>query len=445
MHKLFCGKNEKGITIKYNKDKFSLAYPRKIWESYPDEIKGVLVDNLTHLLTISMPVVAGINHIKYNTSAPLFRNEFKKIILKSIPSAVEGYKMKTDNVINMFKKIKYEFKDNKIKKPSFTQETSDTAVHLLSFGKDSLTSLGVCNEIGLKTKPIYINETVSPRENKAKIKRMKIFRKKFNFESIIIKNEIEKLNDFEYWNRGESCLSYMHMVTGSCFISLPVSNYFRARYVVVGNEKEMDFTFTNQDGFVTYPSPDQTSGWVNKQNSMIKLMTKNVGVISLIEPLTNIALMKILHKRYKDFGKYQLSCGCLDATDEKRWCNNCSQCANLYLLIKANGTDAKNVGFNRDLFKKKYKKFYILFGGNDIDGHEKTEHSRDEQLLAFYMAYKNREGGYLIELFKKKFLDEAKEREDKLRNFFFGIHKNHIPPELKKQVESIYREELGKF
>jgi len=113
--------------------------------------------------------------------------------------------------------------------------------------------------------------------------------------------------------------------------------------------------------------------------------------------------------------------------------------------MKANNTDVTLIGFHTDLFQKKFKNCYALFEGKEVDNYESSKEARDQQLLAFYMAYKNGMSGDLINLFKKKFLDEAKEREDELYNFFFGIHKSHLPPKIKQAVESIYREELNKI
>ena len=68
---------------------------------------------------------------------------------------------------------------------------------------------------------------------------------------------------------------------------------------------------------------------------------------------------------------------------------------------------------------------------------------RDEQLFAFYLAYKNKNKGYLIDKFKKKFLKEALAREDELYNKFFKVHRAaSIPTKIKRDINSIYKEEL---
>jgi len=441
---LNCTENKNGLILEFENKKFSLDYPENVWSSYPEESKKVLIDNLVHLLTINFPIVAGIKRLKYNTSDPLFRRFFHNLVINSLPHAVEDYNIATEDIINQFLNIKYEFEDSKVKTYSHNFDVEEKALLSLSFGKDSLLSLAVCNEIGLEPISVYIDDTVSPSENKIKRKSVKKMSEEFGLRIFKVKNEIEKLNDFESWNKDESCIGYTHMITGFCFIVLPFSNYFKTKYIVIGNQQDNNFGFLNKDGFLTYPSFDHTSRWTKQLDFMIKMMTSGkVRVMSVIEPLTNIALIRILHKRYKEFGKYEISCDCLDASSEKRWCHNCSKCARLSIMMKANNIDTRVVGFKSNLLDKKHKKLYCLFDGKEVDCYEKSKEARDEQLLAFYMAYKNKQSGYLIDLFKKTFLKEAESREDSLFKKFFSLNKPFtMPSKIEKGVLSIFKEEL---
>lgn len=442
---LKCSKSKNGLLINFDNKKFTLSYPEKIWKSYPNTIKDVLVDNLTYLLTINIPLVSGKKELKYNTSDPLFKSFFDSVVINSLPSAVEDYNFRTEDMIKQFLNTDYEFNGSGTKLPSdYSFELNEKSIVSLSCGKDSLLSLAVCNEIGLNPIAVYVNDTVSPSENKIKMDFGRKLGKELGIEFHVVKNEIEKLNDFEFWKKSESCIGYTHMVTGFCLIALPFSHYFRAKYIVVGNQKDMEFRFHNKDGFYTYPSFDQTVRWMKEQDSLIKLMTgSQASVVSVIEPLTNIAIIRILHKRYKKFGRYEVSCDDLNDCNEKRWCHKCSKCARLALLMKANNVDTKSAGFKKDLFGKENRNLYCLFKGKEVGSYEKSIEAMDEQLLAFYMAYKNGERGYLLDLFKKKFLEEAKSREDELIKKFFSLHDSiTIPKNMKKEIFSIYKEEL---
>lgn len=443
---LRCDKSKNGLLINFDNKKFSLSYPKKIWKSYPNSVKGVLIDNLAHLLTINFPLVAGIKKLKYNTSSPLFKSFFDTVVINSLPGAVEDYKIKTEDAIKQFLNIDYEFDGSEIKLPSYYNfEPEEKAVVSLSCGKDSLLSLAVCNEIGLNPVAVYVNDTVSPSENKIKIKFGNKLCKENDIEFHVVRNEIEKLNDFESWRKKETCVGYTHMVTGFSLIALPFLHHSRSKYIVIGNQKNMEFKFCNKDGFFTYPSFDQSIEWMKEQDKMIKTMTdRKAGIVSVIEPLTNIAIIRILNKRYGKFAKYEISCDSLDGSREKRWCHNCSKCARLSLMIKGNKIDVKTVGFKKNLLNKGNIDLYCLFGGKKVGIYEKSMEARDEQLLAFYMAYRNGEKGYLIDLFKEKFLEEAKSREDELIKRFFSIQDSvTMPKNIKKSVFSIYKEELG--
>ena len=115
----------------------------------------------------------------------------------------------------------------------------------------------------------------------------------------------------------------------------------------------------------------------------------------------------------------------------------------MYVMMKAVGADPKNVGMKGGMLDKKHEKLYCLFKGKEVDFYEKNTQMRDEQLLAFYLAYKNGEKGYLMEKFSKKYLKEAQKREKTLRKRFFSIYDSEVvPSDLKSDLYKIYNKEL---
>jgi hypothetical protein len=184
-----------------------------------------------------------------------------------------------------------------------------------------------------------------------------------------------------------------------------------------------------------------------KQNQMVNEATGGqASVMSVIEPLTNIALTKILHARYAEIGKYQVSCDCLDASDEPRWCHDCNKCARNVLFMRAFNIDPERVGLRNMLLDSKNKRLFSMLGGEEVDCYEKSKEARDQQLLAFFMVYENGGRGQLIDMFKEKYLEEAKDREDELRKRFFTTHKSKtMPKKIERAVSSIYKEELADF
>jgi hypothetical protein len=107
--------------------------------------------------------------------------------------------------------------------------------------------------------------------------------------------------------------------------------------------------------------------------------------------------------------------------------------------------NTKKVGFKNGMLTRNHKSYYSIFGVNVNDcDYDVSGVGRDEQLLAFYLAHKNKVKGELIDEFKKTFLDEAKEREDELYKKFFSVHKSlTLPKKIKRKIISIFKEELN--
>lgn len=441
---LICKANKYGLCVHFGNKNYNIIYPSKIWKKF--SLKQVWIENIAYLQTICMPFVSRFRKLEYNTGKPYFKNKFDELIIGEIPGAVEKQKnMSTKKALEIFRRTKYIFNEKSVI-PEKTYRTYDySSVVPLSLGKDSLLTLGLSREIGLNPAPVYINDTVSKKENNYKVNAIRKLAKQEKLNHVIIENQTEKLNDFETWNTCESRLGYMHMLSSFCFLSIPIAEYYNAGYIIIGNENNMSNSFLNKDGIRAYPSFGQTSIWTKKQNYMLEKYF-GIKVFSLIEQLSDIFLFKILHKRYPEIGKYQLSCADLDDSSEKRWCCNCSTCSNAFINLLANGVAPKKLGFRKNMLEKKYKDCYPLFNGKKIDIYERNPESKLESMLSFYFAYKNSAKGYLIDLFKKKFLEEAKSMEDELIKKFFKIHKpKTIPFKLRNKILGIYKEELSKI
>lgn len=386
-----------------------------------------------------MPLIAEIDNVKYNTPKPLFEDQVKEIILHQIPGIADDYDLDTQATIERFRNIKYSFAADSI--TDAEANAGDGAVILLSCGKDSLLTLGFAREIGLDVKPIHINDTTTPYENSVSLEIVKKIKKKVGVNIEVITNNIEKLNDFETWDKPPSCLGYSHMITGFCFLALPFLHN-NGSMVLLGNQQNMNFSFKTKENYIGYPSYDQTTVARHQQEQKLQHLNSDYRVMSLIESLTDIAEMKILFSRYPTLAKYQFSCNCLYGTNQKRWCHSCNKCARLSLFLLAHGFDLKNVGL-KAMLSRRFMRYYALFGLNsEIDRYEKSIQARDQQLLGFYLAYQNGARGYLIDLFKKRFLSEAIARDDELRKTFFKIYKTDLPSNIKTKLHSIIKEEL---
>jgi hypothetical protein len=425
-----------------------LQYPRKIWQQYNQKEK--LTSNLAYLLTLPFPLVANFKELKYNTNKPELFKKFQQLMLKDLPSSTFEYKKQDPKQLKkQFLSTKISFSKQKIKKQKteqIKQQTKENSTEkndsllLLSFGKDSLLSLGILNELNLSPVALYINDTVSPTENQLKIKILNnLIKEKILTKAHIVMNSIEKLNDFDTWNAQEMAYNYAQMVTSFFFIALPLTQYYNTKYILSGNEKNMDF-FLIQKNERLYPVYDQSTEWTKEQDKMLKIFQKNLVAFSIIKPITDIAILKILHIRYPKIAKYQSSCYGLDASNRKRWCHDCFACTGTSLFLSAFGINPKVVRLPK-FFKRKHKKLYSLFDPSKMDVYD-TICSKEQELLAFLMALRNGQRGYVIDKFKKYYLKEALAREDELRKKYFSIYSSRIPQKIKPKVLSIYKEEL---
>jgi len=231
---------------------------------------------------------------------------------------------------------------------------------------------------------------------------------------------------------------------------LPYVYAKRAGYILFSNEQSCDDSVMDDDGFTYNPVFEQSHSWLLQNSLMTSIIGGNsLSIGSLLEPIHEIAIEQILHKRYPSIAKYQSSCD-LPSKPETygRWCESCSKCARIYIFLLALGVDPKKVGFRRNLLRDKYHNLFTIFDGSKIKdfGYDQSQAGRDEQLLAFLMSYRNNHKGPVMTSFVRRFLKSTRKNENKLRQKYFGVHSTKtIPSELKTRVVNIFRHELRKL
>ncbi|MBN1386287.1 hypothetical protein JW968_04935 [Candidatus Woesearchaeota archaeon] len=430
----------RGLRFVHGRD-FSLSFPGSVWKDYPDN--KFLFQELAALLTLAGPITSGrIRKVEYSTPRPFFFDRYLELMRKSIPESTEDYRQSAEAVLERFNAMEYTFSGDTIS-PSYLPDPEEKAVIPLSAGKDSLLSFALCREIGLDPAVVYINGHLVRQENIYKKRLIGIFRKRFKAGGFVVDNQLEGFNDFEFWDVPETCLPYMHMMTGFAFMMLPFTHATRSGYVVLGNQQDLDFRLMGSRGLMN-PSFDQTSHWQSVQDRMVQRMTSGrVRVTSVIRPMANIFLMKVLHTRYPDIAKHQFSCDCLTGTGEKRWCHECSSCAKNFIFLKALGVNPRTIGFRKSMLSRDNRDSFSLFSRRLDDADEKTPEAREQQMLAFLMAYRNGAKGYLMDVFRKRYLKEAMAKEDYLMKKFFRVYPADMPRKIKFKIRSILKEELG--
>ena len=432
---------KRGFSINLLKNS-RLKYPLGIWENLSMETKQTLTDNLTYL-KVSPYAMFLDKEMHFDFSLPYLKEMGDKGVLADIPKVADEDGVSSGKLIEAFTGKKTKFRDENIK---LLDENSEAGSILgLSFGKDSLLSYGVMKEIDVKTNLVFVQDCWDT-ESMHKLLLIQKFEQEFGERIELMYDEFDNISCHKEINPTNSeGIVGSNAMNGYLVMIMPFAFFHKADSVIFGNEQNFNDYFINKEGLKVYPSYEQSSEWMVEQNKALTGFTNGqMKVRSLIEPLYNIAEVKVLFNRYPKIAKYQMSCSLSNTNSKKeRWCYNCPMCAKAYLYLKACGVDPKVANLNLDMFGKGYETFYPLFV-EPKRAYERPKAVRDEQLFAFYLAYKNKCTGYLIDKFKELFLNEAKEREDELYNKFFGVHHPlSIPQSVYHKLKSIFKEELG--
>lgn len=434
----------------FNRDEFSVNYPKGILSNFAEKSKKVLLDNFIYARTVPLAIFSK-SPLYYQASKPFFKNFVDTGIMKDLPRISDETKVETDELSRNFldlKESKITFEDkNSTEKIIPDQKTSDKKVILsLSFGRDSLLSFGVIKELGLECHPVFVNDMEKYNKNEFKIKQRIIqsFSKDQNQSLYIFDDDTDNIFRKERnHKKGSEELDSTNAMLSFALELIPLAYNKNAKYIAFGNERNLSDFFFNEQKTKIYPYYDQSSIYMKKKNECLEKLTQgNIQIVSFVEPLYNIAEVRVLHNRYPYLLKHLASC-CSNKLKNERWCCRCSNCAKAFLFASAVNGNMKELGIKEDLFNIKKKNLFSLFSPGVKRIYEKPPEVREEQLLGFLLAYKNGCKGGLIDLFKKRYLDEALRREKELREKFFGIHStDSIPKEMKNRVLEIYRQEL---
>ncbi len=440
-----------GVEITFQQTPYVIKYPQGVWASVPNETKIALKDNLSLATTMHLPLVFDADQVRYHSGRPLLESYFFMNFLKDLPSCTEVDGTSTGEVMRRFFNLEYQFLDPTVVHPSPDPvESPHRAVVALSFGKDSLLTFAVAKEIGLDPEVVYIVEQSLTYEEKHKTALGKRFKQEFNRDLRILHHETGKLRDYQHLGVPKSELGWGLQNTEYTLEILPFAYKFQGKYIFFGNEQTTAASYRDATNrWVIYPAFDQSHLWTVHLDQIAQTFSgRSVHTGSLIEPLMDIMVQRILAHRYPELAKYQMSCFTENISGKDyRWCHDCSVCAKMYLLCVASGIDPQSVGLKQNMLDAQYKSFFTMFGGKSDLTYANTPIARDEQLFAFYAAARRGVSGGLIEDFQSSELyQEAKDREEELYATFIKLYDPiSLPRELKDAVYSIYREELHAF
>lgn len=444
-----CAITPTGVRLGLGTRTFPLRFPGEVWRSFPH--RKFFADHYAFLKSLHLPQLLGRDEaLNFRTSSPLFRQQIQTTMLNNIPFCADVDGRSSGENIRRFLALEFTFKDYPTAWPDCRTPLRERAVLNMSFGKDSLLTYAVAREIGLAQKLIMSIDNDCPIEYRYKLRIARRFCREFDEDIRLVKNNTGVIHRWKYWGVPRTEWGFGHLITEYCLHALPFAFHHGASYILLGNEKSCDASYVNGEGYKCYPAYDQSSEWLLELSKITRALSHNqMSVMSLIEPLHDLAITRILHTRYPEIGKYQMSC----FPDENRhgkkhyWCGHCSKCARVYVFMKASGIDPRSVGLDTDMFRMQFRDLFPVFGlqrkrGKTV-GYDATPVGRDEQLYAFSLALENGARGVLIDLFRRTHLKEAKRREAELHDTYFTVHGSRtMPAAIAKKVGKIYAESL---
>ncbi|MFW9882511.1 MAG: hypothetical protein ACFFG0_56335 [Candidatus Thorarchaeota archaeon] len=448
---IYSSTTKRGIQVEFQGVQYPIIYEEKIWDLTPTQTCEALKDNLSLATTMHLPLIYNKNKVIYYSGRPLLEPYFIQNFLRDIPSCTEVDGLNTDSIIHQFLNTEFQFFNPEIVVPSDkTVENAYKALIGMSFGKDSLLTYAVAKEINLEPEIIYVVEQSLTYEEKHKKRLAKEFKKEFAKDLHILTHETGKLRDYNYLKLPKSEFGWGLQNTEYALEFVPFAYALNGKYIFFGNEQTTAASYMDSSNrWLIYPAYDQSHLWTVHINQITQIFSgRSVITGSLIEPLMDMMIQRILVHRYPHIAKYQMSCFTENEFGrDYRWCHNCSVCAKMYLLCVGSGINPELIGLKNNMFQKEYKNYYTIFGGKSDLTYANTDVAKDEQLFAFYSAINKGAKGDLVDEFKRRGLfEEAKSREDELFNKFCSIYEPiSLPKELKNDVLSIYKEELSSF
>ena len=441
---------EDGLSILIDNWSLPIIYPREVWRAYPDKLKEVLRDNIALSSTYFVPQMLNSSKIVYDTSRPISEAFlFKNGIYDMASSAM------TDNrssmaYIKKFLNTTATFRDNKINVPLNKYETrpkkQKRIVIPFTFGKDSLLTTAIAQEIELQPHLVYFVEPTHAYEYRHKKALCEPFYKETGLAVQEVQYEPGKMRYGHLWHK-QTELGWGLQTTEYVLMSLPFLYFWKAQYAGLGNERSCNESGLDEEGVLTHWSAyDQHPDWTSQQSLLASLIGgRKIRVISLVEPLHEIAEIAILHRRYPALGKFQTSCLAINRTAKNnRWCQNCEKCGSMYAFMKAFNLDVGRVGITENLFDKNHLHLYKnLFARKDDRIYYAVE---EEVFLALYLASQRGAEGAVLEKFKKSILPVFKRSVRKYVKEFMNFYPaKNLPDSLAEKIYPIYDQELTRL
>lgn len=435
-----------GVEVQVDKKKYPVIYPPEVWNSFPKVLQSLFADCIAYISTWQIPITHN-SLVSYIFPHPFIEPYFFKLLTYSMPMTIFEYEnISTQQILKLFYNSQFHTKFSSYKQPLIPHheiKLKEIACVSFSFGKDSLLTYSLLNEMEVQAIPFFMDEPESTDEHTHKQKLRSQFKKDFHKQIEFFPLSFGELRQTTGYDWGWDAILSQYS-----FLLIPYFYHYKAKYLFFGNEQSCNFFTKDTDGYLINPVYEQSTNGMQLLQDLPRFFSLTTHIGSLIEPISELFITWILHKRYPEIGKYQMSCFSEDPKQsKKRWCGVCDKCSWVYIFLVALDINPVSVGFtDKEMLSDKKSNLYAIFntgiGGSAYGG---SGLAQDEQLLAFYLAYKRGVKGELINKFKKMYLKEVEKRKEELIKVYFGIHSSFsIPINLRSNTLHIYKNEQVK-
>ena len=440
---------DSGITLSVGNDNFPITYDADVWQRTSASLKQQLLDNLPMASTLYLPQILGKREIHYDTNRPLGESFFLRNGIYDAPFCANVDGKSSTQYLKDFFNTRYLFKGDDIKTPESIQlkkrsGKKQRALVLFSFGKESLLSFALCKELDIEPVLVTIIHPGFAYEWHHKKPLVEKFEKEFGVTVHTVDYQPGLLKEGKHFGLSTELGWGLH-VTEYALLALPYAEVFDCDFVICGNEQSCnDIYFDKEDVLIYRAGLDQHHDWTKSQGLLQSLlMGRRLDAYSMLEPLYEISETKILHHRYPEVGKYQMSCfASAEGSKDRRWCQQCDKCAYMYALLRGFNIDPLKLGFTDNLFDKAHSYMYDTFFSRTDDTH--FYGSQGELGLGFFAALSYGDSDFSLQRFKKELLPKFKENFQSIRAKYLGIHETfQYPPAYAASLNKIFSEELS--
>jgi hypothetical protein len=244
-------------------------------------------------------------------------------------------------------------------KTRWQTDSSKYAV-LSSGGKDSLLSFGLLDEMGFETHPIYVNE--SGRHWYTALNSYRYFKRKYKNTTRAWTNSDRLFNwmlrhlpfvrkDFATLRADEYPIR-LWTVAVFIFGALPLVRKRGLGRLVIGNEYDTTRRWRHRniphyDGLY-----DQSRFFDNAMSRYFSQKGWGVHQLSILRPLSELMIEKILVGRYPELQRQQVSCHATHIKGNRVYpCGECEKCRRIVGMLLALETDPRRCGYTAGQIK----------------------------------------------------------------------------------------------